>query len=138
MAGYNAQFTTIAIESATPGTFTTIGGVRTFSGPGGQANVIDATTLSSTGKEKLIGLKDEGQLSLSCVHLPTDPGQILVQSARATGLAKNFRITFSDPDDTVMEFSGFALGYTMSGGVDELTAVEIAIEISGAIEINPT
>ena len=138
MAGYNAQGSLIQIESATPDTYTTIGGVRTFSGPGGQANVIDATTLQSTGKEKLIGLKDEGQFSLSCVHLPTDPGQILVQSTRAAGTAKTFRVSFSDPDTTILQFDGFVMGYTLSGGVDELSAVEIVIEITGAITVNPT
>lgn len=138
MAGFNAQNTVVSIESATPGAYTVIGGIRTFSGPGGQANIIDATTLQSTGKEKLIGLKDEGTFSLSCVYLPTDAGQIAVQAARAAGTAKNYRVAFSDPDTTVLEFSGFAMSYTLSGGVDELSAVEIGIEITGAIEINPT
>lgn len=138
MAGYNAQGSTIQIESATPGTYVTIGGVRTFSGPGGQANVIDATTLQSTGKEKLIGLKDEGTFTLSCVHLPTDVGQIRVQAVRASGLATGFKVSFSDADTTVLGFDGFAMSYTLSGGVDELTAVEIGIEITGSIEINPT
>lgn len=137
MAGFNAQNTVVAIESAVPDTYTTIGGIRTFSGPGGQANIIDATTLQSTGKEKLIGLKDEGTFALSCVYLPTDPGQVAVQAARAAGTAKNFRVTFSDADETILEFAGFCMSYTLSGGVDELSAVEIGIEITGAIAINP-
>ena len=42
-----------------------IGEITDFSGPGGQAAVIDVTNLNSTAKEKLVGLRDEGQLSLS-------------------------------------------------------------------------
>lgn len=137
MAGFNAQGTLIEVESATPNTYVAVNGVRTFSGPGGQANVIDATTLQSTGKEKLLGLKDEGQFSLASVYLATDPGQIRLQAVRASGLATGFRVTFSDADETVMEFDGFCQGFSISGGVDELTSADITIEITGAVVVNP-
>ena len=45
--------------------FETIPNVVSFQGPGGQASVIDVTNLASTAKEKRVGLRDEGQLSLS-------------------------------------------------------------------------
>lgn len=132
---FNAQGTLIEVETATPNTFVAVNGVRTFSGPGGQANVIDATTLQSTGKEKLLGLKDEGQFSLACTYLPTDPGQLRLQAVRASGLATDFRVTFSDADETELTFSGFCQGFSISGGVDELTAADITIEITGSVTI---
>lgn len=138
MAGFNAQATTISVETATPNTYVVVNGIRTFSGPGGQANVIDATTLQSTGKEKLLGLKDEGQFSCAAVYLPTDPGQLRLQAIRASGLATGFRVAFSDADTTILEFSGFCQGFSISGGVDELTSADITIEITGAVEVNPT
>lgn len=138
MPGFNAQSTVVSVESSTPNTFVTIGGIRTFSGPGGQANIIDATTLQSTGKEKLLGLKDEGSFSLSAAYLPTDVGQIRLQTLRSSGLAGRFRVAFSDADETLLQFSGLVQGFSISGGVDELTAAEITIEITGAVDINPT
>ena len=134
---FNAQGTLIEVETATPNTYVAVNGVRTFSGPGGSANVIDATTLQSTGKEKLLGLKDEGQFTLSCVYLPTDAGQIRLQAVRTSGLSTGIRVTFSDADDTVLEFDGFCMSFSISGGVDELTAAEIGIEITGAVAVNP-
>jgi len=58
-----AQGITIARFGTT--TFETIPNVVSFQGPGGQASVIDVTNLASTAKEKRVGLRDEGQLSLS-------------------------------------------------------------------------
>jgi hypothetical protein len=138
VAGFNAQSTLVEVETATPNTYVAINGIRTFSGPGGQANVIDATTLQSTGKEKLLGLKDEGQFSLASVYLPTDPGQLRLQALRASGLASSFRVTFSDTDGTELTFDGFCMGFTISGGVDELTAADITIEITGAVTVTST
>lgn len=47
-------------------TFTLVKGMTDFNGLGGGApTVIDVTDLSSTRKEKLVGLADEGQIKIS-------------------------------------------------------------------------
>ena len=61
-----AQGITIARFGTT--TFETIPNVVSFQGPGGQASVIDVTNLASTSKEKRVGLRDEGQLSLTSIQ----------------------------------------------------------------------
>ena len=53
-----AQGITIARMGTTA--FETIPNIVSFQGPGGQAQVIDVTNLSSTAKEKRMGLRDEG------------------------------------------------------------------------------
>ena len=64
-----AQGITIARMGTTA--FETIPNVVSFQGPGGQAQVIDVTNLSSTAKEKRMGLRDEGSLSLT-LHFDPD------------------------------------------------------------------
>src|SRR3954468_11020501 len=103
-AAFNAQGSTIARESATPGTFVTLAEIRSFTGPGGQSAIIDATTLSSTGKEKVMGLADEGQLSLEMNFVPGDAGQQALLADRAAQLKKKFKITFSDANNTEATF----------------------------------
>src|SRR5688572_24275389 len=93
---FNSQGTLIAREGTTPGTCTPIAEIRSFSGPGGSSAVIDATTLSSTGKEKILGLQDEGQLTLELNFSPGDSGQQALLADRAAQLRKNFKITFSN------------------------------------------
>ena len=65
-----AQGTILSIENNdSPATFDAITEIKTFTGPGGSAAVIDVTDLSSTGKEKRMGLKDEGQLSFDLMYI---------------------------------------------------------------------
>ena len=136
---FNAQKTIIAREGTTPGTFTPIAEIRSFSGPGGQANIIDATTLESLGKEKVMGLQDEGQLTLEMNFVPGNQGQKDLLADRAAGLKKKFKITFSDvitsgsAAGTTATFDAFVIGFTVSGGVDALTSAQVTLEITGAV-----
>ena len=139
MAGFNAQRTKFQRETATPDTYADIAEIRSFSGPGGQANIIDATTLQSLGKEKVMGLQDEGQLTLEMNFNPGDSGQQDLLEDRAAGAKKKFKIIFSDivtggvAAGTQASFEAFVIGYTVSGGVDALTSAQVTLEITGAI-----
>lgn len=136
---FNAQKTTIARESTTtPGTFEAIGEIRSFDGlGGGSANVIDATTLDSDGKEKLMGLMDEGQLSLEVNFVPRNAMHQALMQDRTDQAMRRFKITFSDNrrlggTATEAEFDAYVLSFGISGGVDALTAGTIALEITDA------
>lgn len=139
MAGFNAQKTKIQRETATPGTYADIAEIRSFSGPGGQANIIDATTLQSLGKEKVMGLQDEGQLTLEMNFNASDSAQQDLLEDRAAGAKKKFKIIFSDKitggiaAGTTATFEAFVIGFTVSGGVDALTAAQVTLEITGAV-----
>lgn len=137
---FNAQGTIIARESETPGTYTSIAEIRSFSGPGGSAAIIDATTLLSTGKEKVMGLMDEGQLTLELNFVPGDTGQQALLADRAAQLRQNFKITFSDANNATGTFAAYVMGFTVGGGVDALTTATVTLEITGAVvwDFNPT
>ena len=62
----------IAISRFGTTTFEVIPNVVSFQGPGGQAAVIDVTNLASASKEKRVGLRDEGQLTLTMHYNPDD------------------------------------------------------------------
>jgi hypothetical protein len=130
---FNAQGTTISYEGATPDTFTPIAEIRSFTGPGGAATVIDATTLSSTGKEKVLGLLDEGTLGLEMNFVPADPGQVQLRADRAAQTRRQYRIDFSDEANTRATFTALVSSYTVSGGVDALTTLAVNLEITNAI-----
>jgi hypothetical protein len=136
---FNAQGTIFAREGATPGTYVAIAEVRSFSGPGGTSAIIDATTLSSTGKEKVPGLADEGQISLELNFAPGDTGQQAMIADRAGQLKKNYRITFSDANNATATFAAYVTGFTVAGGVDALTTATVTFEVTGAIvwDFNP-
>lgn len=127
-----AQGTKFEIGVGDPAVYTQVC-VKTFSGPGGSAAVIDTTTLCSTAKEKRMGLADEGQFSFTINYVPGDAGHEALRAARASREPTPFRLTFSDTPATVWEFTGFVLSFSVSGAVDAVIEASVTIEITGAI-----
>ena len=113
--------------------FTLIGEVISFDGPGGQAAVIDVTDLSSTAREKRMGLRDEGQFTFEMNALPTDAQQTALRADRAASTLRNFQLLMTDAGPTTLAFSAFVLGFTISGGVDAVYRASVTLEISGAV-----
>lgn len=138
MSGVESQGTIISIGEGdattvlpATDTFLAIGCVKSWDGPGGSASIIDATCLSSTAKEKLIGLRDEGSISLTMNRLFDNTGQNELKDARASRQLRNFKIEYQDADNTVGSFTGYVMEFSTSGGVDALVEASTAIEISG-------
>ena len=123
----------ISDDTGSPSLRVLIGEVTDFTGPGGSAAVIDVTHLKSTAKEKLIGLPDEGQISMNLNLDPADPGQREAWEARAGQEERTFELELTDVATTVLIFAGFVLEFSMSAGVDDKISASITIEITGSI-----
>jgi len=133
---YSAQGTLFywsTTTSASTASSALVGEVIDFSGPGGQANVIDVTHLNSTAKEKLMGIRDEGQLTLTVNHCPADAGQQNLIADRGTRTLRKCVIAFSDASSYLAIFDGYCLGYSVSGGVDDKVTASIVVEIADAV-----
>jgi len=115
----------------TPVTYTEVSEVTDWDGPGGAAAVIDVSHLQSTAKEKMMGLMDEGQLTLTVNWIPSDTGQLALQTARAARTLKNFRLTYSD--GTIQTFSAYVLNFSTAVSVDDRVVGSITLEISGLV-----
>ncbi|MGA1806505.1 phage tail tube protein [Sphingobium sp. WW5] len=120
------------IEITDGSTKVQIKGLTNFSGlGGGSASVIDVTDLDSDAKEKMIGLADEGQVSLSLNYLPTDPGQVALEEARLSGELSEFVITLRS--GATYSFSAAVLSFEKSGGVDAVITGSVTLEVSGLV-----
>ena len=130
-----SQGTTLAISvGASPSSFTTIGNVVGFKGPGGSASVIDVTNLSSVAKEKLMGLPDEGQFTVDLNFDPDNATHQSLRTARANRTPCEFKITFTDAASaTTAVFTGYVLGMEISAQVDSAVKASVTIEITGAV-----
>ncbi|MFO7905800.1 MAG: phage tail tube protein [Pirellulaceae bacterium] len=116
-----------------PEEFTVIPEIKTFSGPGGSATVIDVTDLQSAAKEKRMGLQDEGQLTFDINYIPADTEHAALRTARADQAETNFEMVFTDDPETTWAFSAFVTGFSVSGGVDGVVEASVTLEITGAI-----
>lgn len=134
----DAQDTRVYRGSGTgsPENFQMIPEVKTFSGPGGSADIRDRTTLESTAKEKHIGLPDEGQLTLNLLYVPGDAVHAGLRADRANRTLRNFRIEFNDDDDTKWSFAAYVSGFQVQGGTGADVEATVTLEISGPITEN--
>jgi len=116
-----------------PSNMQKVGNVKTFTGPGGQASVLDASNLESTFKEKLIGLPDEGQFSFGINVDPADAVHLALKTARRNRTLCEFRVTLTNTALTKLVFFGYIVGLQLSGGVDQIVNAAITIEIDGEV-----
>lgn len=112
--------------------------ITDFSGPGGSASVIDVSTLCSTRKEKIMGLPDEGQFSITGNYDPEDSAQLFLQTLRAGRTLGSFRLSLSDSPITHLTFSGYVLSFQISGAVDQKVTFTATIEITGEVDWDAT
>jgi predicted secreted protein len=118
-------------------TFATITEIKTFSGPGGSATVIDVSDLSSLAREKRMGLNDEGQLSFTINYIPTNTQHALLRTQRASRELTSFQLVFTDTGNTTWDFSAYVNGFSVSGAVDGVVEAQVTLEISGVITETP-
>lgn len=121
-------------SSVSPDNFSDIPDVTNIGGPTGSATVIDVTDFDSTAKEKVMGLMDEGQVSLDINYRPDNTVHELLRAQRAAKALCLFKITFTDSAPaTTYTFSGYVTGFSVSGAVDSVLKASVTIEITGAI-----
>jgi hypothetical protein len=122
---------TVKIKAGSTGTLTLIKGLNDFSGiGGGSAAVIDVTDLDSTAKEKLMGVKDEGSITLNFNYIAADPGQVLAFGARDAVTLCSFEIAVKTKK---FAFDGYVTTAEVSGGVDQKVSLGMTVEITGAV-----
>jgi hypothetical protein len=120
--------------------FEAIGEVTNFNGPTGSANIIDITHLGSTAKEKLMGLPDEGQITMD-VNFNTDATalHLALKDDRAARTLTNFDIkltdssTFAQTQPTAFYFKAFVTNFSITGAVDDALKSALTLEISSAV-----
>jgi hypothetical protein len=121
--------------------YTNVGEVTGFNGPSGAANVIDVTNLQSTAKEKMIGLRDEGQVTID-VNLNASSGQyqMAMKDDRANRIKRQYEIVLTDASTaldhipTALNFDAYVSGFSITGSVDNIVKGSITLEITSAVK----
>jgi hypothetical protein len=113
-----------------------IGQVVAFNGPSGSAAKVDVTNLASTGKEYLMGLRDEGDISMDVIYDPADVGHAQMFADRGSRTKRGWIIKVSTGGSTSgqkLGGQGFCTGFAVSGAVDDAVKATITIAITGAV-----
>lgn len=120
-------------DGGSPTEYQTVPNVTDFNGPGGQASVIDVSNLASTAREKMMGLADEGQVTLTLNWDPDDIVHQLLRTLRTNRTRAEFKVTLTDGTPAVATFGGYVLGVALSGSVDQAVKAAITIEVDGSV-----
>jgi len=110
-----------------------IGEVVSFDGPSGTTPVIDITNLRSTAKEKLVGIQDEGQLTLELLTATSDAAQTNIRTDRQSGTMRKLAIQFGDDSTTLATMDAFVTAFSPAGAVDDAVKTSVTFEITGAV-----
>jgi len=129
-------------DGASPEVFTTIGQVRSISGPSVSVTVQDVTTHSTAGNwmEKLATLIDPGTISFPINYDAED-----ATHAFATGMwsdlialtERNFQTVLSGSAGE-LEYAAFVTGHAFDLPVDNVRQVTIELTITGEISTTQT
>ena len=109
-----------------------------FKGPSGSASVIDITSLQSTAKEKAIGLRDEGQMTLDIIF-DTNATSLhaAIRNDRSSRTKRIFDIVLTDQSTSgqpsAFYFDGYVTNFALQGAVDDVVKASATIEISSAV-----
>lgn len=128
----STNFTTYTSGGSATPTQVTVGNLRTYSVQGAPKSQIDTTNLSSTSKEFLGGLQDQGTLEVGFDPDDADEGQMALWSNRAgSGLRSTFEIGLRNGKKRT--FSAEVFSMSESGAVDDAIRGSASLRISGDI-----
>jgi hypothetical protein len=132
-------------DGASPEAFAAIANVKSISGPGRTAEIVDTTHLGSTGgyREKRPHLKDSGVIS---AEMSFDPNHATHKNAAGgliyifeNRLLKNFLLDWTgcvDASGTAMTwgelFAGYVTNLSQSTPMDDLVTMSLEITLTGA------
>ncbi len=137
MAALKSQGATISRFDTvvSPNAYVEIPKVTSIGGPTGSAAVIPTTALDSTAVEKIMGLPDEGQVTLELIWQGETGNavQVYLRTDRASQSLITFQIRLTDSPNSRYTFTAYVTNWELSVGVDSVTMVNITLEISGAV-----
>ena len=115
------------------GTDKLIGQIIDFNGPTGSAAKIDVSHLLSTAKEFIMGLRDEGDLSINVVYDPADVGHNALFDDRSARTQRGWIIKLTTTGNEKLHGLGFCTGFAVTGAVDDAVKAVFTIAIDGGV-----
>lgn len=119
--------------TVSPNTYNTINNITGFPAPSPEAPDIDVSDLGSSAREYLVGLKDNGEITLTGFYNPNDAEHGVLQAAAGNADSYTFRITLADvsPQQTI-DFTARVKAFRIPPlEVDGAVPMEIVLRTTG-------
>lgn len=118
------------------GSWANLAEINSITGPGKTRDVIDVTSLDSTGgyREFITGFRNAGTVALSMNFTRTSYALMNTDFESAT--AQNYEIVLPDADNTTLEFEGLVTELPLTISPDDKITVDVTIQITGSVTLN--
>ncbi len=98
------------------------------------ANIIEYNSYGNTHKQKLVGQKDSGTLSLTINWVAGDTSHTALKAKYDAGTAQTFAIKWiSGGENAVAQFTGFVSSFSIDTPVEDVVSANVEIAIDGAV-----
>lgn len=114
--------------------FNIINGVTSLATPEGTKSSIDVTDLSSTAKEYLTGLPDNGTLSLEGFWDESDVTHLAIRAGYIAGTTHNFVIEIAG--GTAVAFAASIETFGITSEPDAAVGFTIGLKVTGAVDFS--
>jgi predicted secreted protein len=110
--------------------------INTITGPGMTRDVIDVTSLDSTGgyREFIAGFRNAGTVSLA-MNFSRETYDLMKADFEDDDL-QNYEIVLPDSENTTLEFAGLVTECPITIAADDKVTADITIQISGEVTVN--
>ena len=98
------------------------------------ANIIEYNSYGNTHKQKLVGQKDSGTLSLTINWVAGDTSHAALKAKYDAGTSQTFAIKWiSAGENAVAQFTGFVSSFSIDTPVEDVVSANVEIAIDGAV-----
>ncbi|PJI56008.1 iron ABC transporter substrate-binding protein [Methylobacterium radiotolerans] len=124
-------------------TYTEIGLVESLGEFGDQSSAVNFASLGDGRQRKAKGVRDAGDLTITCAHDVTDAGQVAMVAAEATNLKYAFKVVLPDEQTeggagTTLYFRGLVMSKRLNvGSADNVIRQTFNVGIDSAIAEAP-
>lgn len=126
-------------DAGSPEIFTAIANVASFNGPNESMTMLDGTHLNSGEfMEKIPGMKDGGQVSLTCHFDPTNATHDATTGLKSKFDSKvltNFKLDFTAiwATNNIVAFAAYVNLGAIQGAPNTIITRDVTLEVSGAV-----
>lgn len=104
---------------------------KSYSGFDGQASEVDTTTLASKAKEKTLGLRDFGGMTIEINRVDDEPFQVEANIAAKDGEPRWFSLV--KRNGFTKTWQGYVRSFSDTGAVDGVNTGTVTVTISGEV-----
>lgn len=138
MSGISTQGATIRVSDGnSPELWDDIACATSIQGPTGSRQVIDTTCLTSTGREKNVGIPDFGQVTFGIIFSTVSTDNHVTSSQSLwenfiNGTRQSFRMIIPESPEQYVQFNGYVLNFSLNEQIDDVVRADVTLEVDGA------